>query len=125
MYWFMSRCHNKDILNNVIFGFKISLLRESHLITVVSMSCHGYEGLNMHTPSSKVLPIMVHDFCSPSPIPVRQQRPSSLLQCIQSLPAGGPTSPVHTAGSGAPHQSDRYIFFHHLYGGEEDKRNIF
>jgi len=22
MYWFMSRCHNKDISNNVIFAFK-------------------------------------------------------------------------------------------------------
>jgi len=28
--WFMSRCHNKDILNNVIFAFKMSLLSERH-----------------------------------------------------------------------------------------------
>jgi len=34
MLWFMSRCHNKD-LNNVIFEFKMSLLREIHLMTVV------------------------------------------------------------------------------------------
>jgi len=33
--WFMSRCHNKDISNNVIFAFKMSLLRERHLMTVV------------------------------------------------------------------------------------------
>jgi len=31
----MSRCHNKEILNNVIFAFKMSLLSERHLITVV------------------------------------------------------------------------------------------
>jgi len=35
----MSRCHNKDILNNVIFAFKMSLLSERHLMTVV---------INMH-----------------------------------------------------------------------------
>jgi len=35
MYWFMSRCHYKDILNNIIFAFKMSLLSERHLITVV------------------------------------------------------------------------------------------
>jgi len=40
MLWFVSRCHNKDILNNVIFGFKISLC-ERHLMTVV---------INMHKP---------------------------------------------------------------------------
>jgi len=52
MYWFMSRCHNKDILNNVIFAFKMALLSERHLMTVVTnmpysrhMSCHGYEGV--------------------------------------------------------------------------------
>jgi len=28
--WFMSRCHNKDILNNVIYAFKMSLLSKSH-----------------------------------------------------------------------------------------------
>jgi len=26
MLWFMSRCHNKDILNNAIFAFNMSLL---------------------------------------------------------------------------------------------------
>jgi len=36
MYWFMSRCHNKDILNNVIFAFKMSLLSERHLMMVVT-----------------------------------------------------------------------------------------
>jgi len=40
MLWFISRCH-KDILNNVIFAFKMSLLSERHLITVV---------INMHKP---------------------------------------------------------------------------
>jgi len=37
----MSSCQNKDILNNVIFAFKMSLLRERHLMTVV---------INMHKP---------------------------------------------------------------------------
>jgi len=41
MYRFMSRCHNKDILNNVIFAFKMLLLSERHLMTVV---------INMHKP---------------------------------------------------------------------------
>jgi len=48
----MSRCHNKDILNNVIFAFKMPLLSKRHLMTVVLnmhkpyyMSCHGYEGV--------------------------------------------------------------------------------
>jgi len=36
----MSRCHNKEILNNVIFAFKMSL-SERHLMTVV---------INMHKP---------------------------------------------------------------------------
>jgi len=35
MLWFVSRFQNKDILNNVIFAFKMSLLHERHLITVV------------------------------------------------------------------------------------------
>jgi len=35
MLWFMSRCHNKDILNNVISALKISLLCERQLMTVV------------------------------------------------------------------------------------------
>jgi len=36
MLWFMSRCHNnRDILNNVIFAFKMSLWSERHLMTVV------------------------------------------------------------------------------------------
>jgi len=34
MFWFMSRCH-KDILNKIIFAFKMSLLSERHLMTVV------------------------------------------------------------------------------------------
>jgi len=47
MLWFMSRCHNKDILNNVIFAFKMTLLSERHLKTVVinmhnSYSRHGF-----------------------------------------------------------------------------------
>jgi len=41
MYWFMSRCHNKDISNNVIFALKMSLLSERDLMTVV---------INMHKP---------------------------------------------------------------------------
>jgi len=75
----MSSCHDKDtdrlgciglcqdILNNVIFAFKMPLLSKRHLMTVVinmhkpyfqDMHCHGYEGISlMHTPSSKVLPI--------------------------------------------------------------------
>jgi len=52
-YDVMSTCHNKDILNNVIFAFKMPLLSESHLMTVVinptsysrHRSCHGYEGV--------------------------------------------------------------------------------
>jgi len=36
----MSRCHNKDILNNVIFAFKMSLMSERHLMTVVINMCH-------------------------------------------------------------------------------------
>jgi len=40
MLWFMSSCHDKDILNNVtFFVFKMSLLSERHLITIV---------INMH-----------------------------------------------------------------------------
>jgi len=39
MLWLMSRCHNKDILNNAIFAFKMSSLSERHLMTVV---------INMH-----------------------------------------------------------------------------
>jgi len=40
MYWFMSRCHNnEDIINDVIFALKMSLLSERHLMTVV---------INMH-----------------------------------------------------------------------------
>jgi len=41
VYWFMSRCHNKDILNNVIFAFKMSLLSERQIMTVI---------INMHNP---------------------------------------------------------------------------
>jgi len=49
----MSSCHDKDILKNVILAFKMSLLSERHLMTVVinpsscsrHMSCHGYEGV--------------------------------------------------------------------------------
>jgi len=41
MLWFLSRCHNKDFLNNVIFAFKMSLLSELHLMTVV---------INIHKP---------------------------------------------------------------------------
>jgi len=37
----MPSCHEKDILNNVIFAFKMSLLSEKHLMTVV---------INMHKP---------------------------------------------------------------------------
>jgi len=33
----MSRCHNKDISNNVIFAFKMSLLTERQLMTVTNM----------------------------------------------------------------------------------------
>jgi len=36
------RCHNKDILNNVIFAFKMSLLSQRHLMTVV---------INMYKPN--------------------------------------------------------------------------
>jgi len=35
MLWFMSRCYNKDMLNNVIYAFKMSLFCERHLMTVV------------------------------------------------------------------------------------------
>jgi len=57
MLWFMPRCQKKVILNNVIFAFKMSLLSERHLMTVVInmhkpyftfktyLSCHGYEGV--------------------------------------------------------------------------------
>jgi len=47
MLWFMSRCHNKDILNNVIFAIKMSLLSERQLMTETSrhMSYHGSEGV--------------------------------------------------------------------------------
>jgi len=38
---FMSRCHNKYILNNVIFALKMPLLSERHLMTVV---------INIHKP---------------------------------------------------------------------------
>jgi len=31
----MSSCHDKDISNNAIFAFKMSLLSEIHLMTVV------------------------------------------------------------------------------------------
>jgi len=52
--WCTGLCQNKDISNNVIFAFKMSLLSELHLMTVVinpptvhvqDMSCHGYEGV--------------------------------------------------------------------------------
>jgi len=62
----MSRCHNKDILNIVIFALKMSLLSELHLMTVVLnmrktwlwlwlwlWRCHVSL---MHTPSSQVFP---------------------------------------------------------------------
>jgi len=61
---YMSRCH-KDIINNVIFAFKMSLLSERHLMTVVinptsysrHMSCLWRCHVSrMHTPSSKMLP---------------------------------------------------------------------
>jgi len=67
----MSRCHNKDILNNVIFAFKMSLLSERHLMTVVIIMhkpfifktyvIHGYKGVMsvLCTPSSKVLPNII------------------------------------------------------------------
>jgi len=52
MLWFVSRCHNKDILNNVIFAFKMSLLSERHLhkpyfifktyVMVMNVSCQSY-----------------------------------------------------------------------------------
>jgi len=58
MCWFMSRCHNKHISNNVIFAFKMSLLSERRLhkpyfifmtyVVVIKVSCQS--------PSSKVLP---------------------------------------------------------------------
>jgi len=35
MYWFISRCHNKDISNNVILALKMSQLSEWHLMTVI------------------------------------------------------------------------------------------
>jgi len=61
MYWFMSRCHNKDILNNVIFAFKMLLLSERHkmhkpyfIFKTWLWRCHVSL---MHIPSSKVLPI--------------------------------------------------------------------
>jgi len=38
---FMPRCHNKDILNDVIFAFKMSLLSDRHLMTFV---------INIHKP---------------------------------------------------------------------------
>jgi len=41
MYWFMPRCHNKDTYDNVIFAFKMSLLSERLVMTVV---------INMHKP---------------------------------------------------------------------------
>jgi len=41
MLWFMSRRHTKDISNNVIFAFKMTLLSKRHLMTVV---------INMHKP---------------------------------------------------------------------------
>jgi len=37
MLWFMSNFHNKDILNNVIFASKMSLLSERHFMTVVTL----------------------------------------------------------------------------------------
>jgi len=40
LIWFILK-HYQDILNNVIFVFKMSLLSESHLMTVV---------INMHKP---------------------------------------------------------------------------
>jgi len=50
-FWFMSRCHNKDILNNVIFASQMSLL-----MTVV---------INMHKPyfifKTCVMPVL----CTP------------------------------------------------------------
>jgi len=78
MSWFMSRCQNKVISNNVIFAIKMSLLSERHLMTVVKnvhkpyfifktyvMSwlkrCHVSL---MHTPSSKVLPLFATLFAT-------------------------------------------------------------
>jgi len=64
MLWFMSRSHNKEILNNVIFAFKMSLLSERHFMTVVYIydTCINHHIKDIcyvsliHTPSSKVLP---------------------------------------------------------------------
>jgi len=33
----LSSCHDKDIFNNVIFAFKMSLLSKRHLMTVINM----------------------------------------------------------------------------------------
>jgi len=49
----MSSCHDKDILNNVIFALQMAFVSERHLLTVIinppsysrHMSCHGYEGV--------------------------------------------------------------------------------
>jgi len=55
MLWFMSRCHNKDILMSCCIQIVIIVrktLNESHKhaytllhIQDVKMSCHGYEGV--------------------------------------------------------------------------------
>jgi len=45
----MSRCHNKDILNNVIFAFKMSLLSERQIMTVI---------INMHNPIQDICHVM-------------------------------------------------------------------
>jgi len=77
MCWFMSRYHNKDISNYVIFAVKISLLSKWHTFVtnmqkpsiifityvmimwcVISWLCDVwlFDVSLMHTPSSKVLP---------------------------------------------------------------------
>jgi len=38
MYWFMSRCHNKDILNNVIFCIQNVIFEQKTL----NDSCHKH-----------------------------------------------------------------------------------
>jgi len=48
MLWFMSRCHNKDISNKDTFAFKMSLLSERHLMTVV-ITCINPTSYSRHT----------------------------------------------------------------------------
>jgi len=64
MVWFMSRCH-KDILNNVIFAFKMSLLSKRHLMTVVINMHKSYFTFNIYICHVMVIKVSCQSYAYP------------------------------------------------------------